>query len=477
MGKVELVFIPTPGAGHLVSTIEFSRRLIDRDARLSVTILVMSLPLGPPGPPKSSKPTDPAASYSSSQGTIRQVELPKIDFPPPDFSKEHPVKVVERCIAAQKPNVRNFIDSFGSPVAALIVDMFCSSMIELANELAIPSYTFFTSGAAFLGFLLHLPIHHERVGGLSESDQDLIFPSYKNPIPLKVLPAQLFNQASLLGLLDHGIRIRKANGIIVNTFSELEPYAFASFQAGEHPPVYPVGPVLDLSGNAHGGTDPEQHDKIMKWLDAQPESSVVFLCFGSGGSMGEAQVKEVALGLVNSGVRFLWAVRKPPAGGKLGKVTDYTAEELKEILPAEFHSAVEEEERGMICGWAPQVEVLAHDAISGFVSHCGWNSTLESLWFGRPIVTWPMYAEQQFNAFELVNELGLAVELRLDYNNDRGDVVAAGELEKAIKCLMEQDSDVRSRIKQVAEISRKTLMEGGSSFISIGRLIEDFVGK
>ncbi|WRX09858.1 UDP-glucuronosyl/UDP-glucosyltransferase - like 10 [Theobroma cacao] len=92
----------------------------------------------------------------------------------------------------------------------------------------------------------------------------------------------------------------------------------------------------------------------------------------------------------------------------------------------------------MVCSWAPQVEVLAHKSIGGFVSLCGWNSISKSLWYGVPILTWPLYAEQQLNAFQM----GLTLEMRLDYKLGESELVMADDIEKAIKSLMGADSEV-----------------------------------
>ncbi|XVF46723.1 hypothetical protein PTKIN_Ptkin03bG0051100 [Pterospermum kingtungense] len=121
------------------------------------------------------------------------------------------------------------------------------------------------------------------------------------------------------------------------------------------------------------------------------------------------------------------------------------------------------------------MEVLAHKAIGGFVSHCGWNSIQESLWYGVPIVTWPMYAEQQLNAFKMVKELGLAEEMRLDYRRGTSDVVMADEIEKAVRLVMDGGSEVRKKVKEMSEMAGKAVEEGGSSFSSTGRLIEDMI--
>jgi hypothetical protein len=206
-------------------------------------------------------------------------------------------------------------------------------------------------------------------------------------------------------------------------------------------------------------------DSIMKWLDDQPPSSVVFLCFGSRGIFGATQVKEIAFGLERSGQRFLWSLR-PPA----------SLPSDNDILPEGFLERIEG--KGMICGgWAPQVEVLEHKAVGGFVSHCGWNSILESLWHGVPIVTWPIYAEQQLNAFKMVRELGLAMEMRLDYRSGGGDLVMADEIERAVRGMMDGGSEVRKKVKEMGEKARKAVMEGGSSFASIEQFIDDMTGS
>ena len=112
------------------------------------------------------------------------------------------------------------------------------------------------------------------------------------------------------------------------------------------------------------------------------------------------------------------------------------------------------------------------------MSHCGWNSTLESLWFGVPMAAWPMYSEQQFNAFVLVKEVGIAVEIRMDYRRDwrsrKGNfIVMADEIENAVKKLMSMDEEMRAKVKEMGEKGRKALQDGGSSHHSLGRFIAD----
>ncbi|KAL7259371.1 hypothetical protein ACSBR1_005296 [Camellia fascicularis] len=482
--KTEIVFIPTPAMGHIVSMVDFAKRLHDQHRHFSITILLI-------------KPLfDPSynlyvESLAASDTQFRYIHLPP---PPPPPPSEHQVltsldKFFYDFLESYKSQVRDAIVDHvlsSSPatarLAGLVVDCICTTMIDVADEFAAPTYIFFTSSAAFLGLMLHLPIRHALIGTeFTISDQDSVthFPSYGNPVPTSVIPSALFNkQGGYSTSLNHARRFRNTKGIIVNTFEELESCAMKSLLVSpESPLVYAVGPLLDLSGDARSGSD---RDKILKWLDEQPPSSVVFLCFGSLGCFDPPQLEEIAAALEKSGHRFLWSIRRSPPKGEFGLPTDCGGD-YDGLLPEGFLKRTEN--RGMVCGWAPQTAVLGHAAVGGFVSHCGWNSILESLWFGVPMVTWPMYAEQQINAFEMVVELDLAVELRLDYKCEfggiggKGELVAAEEIERAVRGVMDGENLVRERVREMRDKSRKAVMEGGSSFDSLRRLVEDMLGN
>lgn len=464
MKKAELIFVPIPGIGHLVSTLEFAKRLIDRDDRISVTILSMKLEFAPSADAYTKALTD-------SQPRISIIDLPPVDPPLPDVFKKSPEYFISLVVESHLPNVKKIVASRSNSdslqVTGLVLDFFCVSMVDVAKELTLPSYIFLTSNVGFLGLMLYLPTRQDRISTVFESsDHELLIPGIINPVPACVLPSPLFSKdgghATFVKLAQ---RFKDVNGIIVNTFSELEPYAVNAFSGDLNPPLYIVGPVLHLKSQPNPDLDEAQYRKIFQWLDDLAESSVVFLCFGSFGSFDAAQVKEIAIGLERSGYNFLWSLRVSSPKDEVSAskyVTNHG------VFPEGFLERIKG--RGMICGWVPQVEILAHKAIGGFVSHCGWNSFLESLWYGVPIATWPIYAEQQLNAFRMVKEMGLAVELRLDYVVG-SDHVMAGDIENAVRCLMDGDSKIRKKVKEMAEISRKSLMEGGSSFNSIGQFI------
>ncbi|KAK2651226.1 hypothetical protein Ddye_018715 [Dipteronia dyeriana] len=464
----ELVFIPSPGVGHLGSTVEIAKLLVDRDQRLSITVFVINFPNY-----DNSKITP---TYTRSLDRIKFINLPNQSSDPKAFHTS--------LIESQKPHVKDVVtQSMSLPdspkLAGFVLDMFCTSMIDIANDFGVPSYIYFTSGASSLGLTFHSQFLNDElqkpISDLKDTDTELVVPSLAKPIHAKFLPSGVLNTEWAVYLHEHTRRYRTAKGILVNTFAELESYAVNASASSETeiPPLYPVGPILNLDGDNY---DTRKKAEIMEWLDGQPRSSVVFLCFGSMGSFGEDQVKEIACGLEQSGHRFLWSLRQslPKDKDKFVMPSDY--DNLTDVLPEGFLDRTVG--IGKVIGWAPQVAVLGHKAIGGFVSHCGWNSTLESLWFGVPIATWPMYAEQQFNAFQLVRELGLAVEIKMDYRKENSNenaavIVTSEEIERGIRCLMEYDTDIRKRVKETSVMSRKTLMDGGSSFSSLGRFITD----
>ena len=197
--------------------------------------------------------------------------------------------------------------------------MFYSPIIDVAEEFGVPSYLFFTYSAAFLGFLFHLQFLHDYEGldfdDFKDSDAKLEVPSYVNSVPGKVFPSMILNKegGGAEVSLYHTRRFRQVKGIMVNTFVELESHAIPSFSGCKAPPVYPVGPMLNFQVGS-GGTQ-QDANAIMSWLDDQPPSSVVFLCFRSMGSFGVDQIKEIAHALEHSGHRFLWSLRQPPPKG------------------------------------------------------------------------------------------------------------------------------------------------------------------
>ncbi|KAL7128718.1 hypothetical protein ABFS83_13G012600 [Erythranthe nasuta] len=456
--KASLIFIPFPVMSHLVAAVKAAKLLSNRDRRLSITVLVIKMPFDT----KISSYINNVNNNSAHDSRINFVHLPENESVSGELLKS-PATFMIPFIESQKGFVRNAVSDIlseaenNSRCGGFFIDMVCISMMDLATEFEVPK------------------LNDDRNQDLSEYEDSSVTisaPTYAVPFPAKLLPELVLGHTSgFLGLMR---KSRQAKGFIVNTFLELEPHVILSFSGEKDekiPPVYPVGPLITMQDREIDG-DHKKYDKIIGWLDEQPDSSVVFLCFGSSGYFEVCdQLKEIALALERSGRAFLWALRKPPVKEFLGYPGEY--EDPREVLPEGFL------ERtvgiGRVIGWAPQMAILSHRAVGGFVSHCGWNSVLESVSRGVPIAVWPLAVEQQANAFQLVEEIGVGVDVKMDYRKINGVIVSADVIQGAIGRLMDPENEARVRVEVLKEKSRIALMEGGSSYNFLGDLIADIM--
>ncbi|KAI5669336.1 hypothetical protein M9H77_19189 [Catharanthus roseus] len=477
MEKAEVIFIPGPGMGHLVPALEFGKLLTKQDKNLSILFLIINLPYNTGINPLT------LSNLVQNHPQITFLNIPYITTSNQDSEKSKlrsvaAVKLIERSKSQVKDAIFGLITNFkNTRIAGIFVDIFCCGMIDLANEFELPSYLFFTCSAGFLGLLLYSQTlkddFNQDISDISDykdTDSEILVPGFTNPVPAKVLPIQMLDKNVFQEIvLPLPRKIPQTNGIILNTFLDLESNTIKSLAENYEkiPKIYPIGPIIN-----HNGTF---DDEIMGWLDKQPLGSVVFLCFGSLGSFNKDQVNEIALALERCGCRYLWSLRRPPAKGEISAPESY--DNPDEILPKGFLERTSGV--GKVIGWAPQAAILGHQAVGGFISHCGWNSILESLWFGVPIAAWPLSAEQQLNAFEMVKELGISVEIKMDYRHDENMeskvIVSAEEIEKGIKNLMmdETKNELRKKVKELKEKCQKAMMEDGSSYNFLSHLIDD----
>lgn len=194
-------------------------------------------------------------------------------------------------------------------------------------------------------------------------------------------------------------------------------------------------------------------DICMKWLDSKEEASVVYVSFGSMADLGKEQMEELAEGLKMTKNNFLWVIRESEV----------------EKLPSKYLE--ETSEKGLVLNWCPQLEVLAHRSIGCFVTHSGWNSTLEALSLGVPMVVMPQWTDQTTNAKFIsdVWNVGLRVEV------NQSGIVPKDEIELCIREVMEGEKgkDIKKSSLKWRELAKEAVDEGGSS----DKNIEEFVAE
>lgn len=252
-------------------------------------------------------------------------------------------------------------------------------------------------------------------------------------------------------------------GSVFNSFWALEDQ-FLEFLASKmgNPRVYSVGPVNLVTGLGKlraGDTKPDSDDGVMSWLDKCEDGSVLYVCFGSQKLLTSAQAEALAIGLERSGVRFIWVVKPPSAQQEADGFGS---------VPSGFESRVSD--RGLVIkGWAPQNAILSHRAVGGFLSHCGWNSTLEAVTAGVMILAWPMEADQFADAKLLVEYKDAAVLVCEGVDT----VPDPAELARKIRESMQGDAARRGRAKQLRELALEAVEDGGSSIMDLDRLAQE----
>nr|CAB3464651.1 unnamed protein product [Digitaria exilis] len=357
-------------------------------------------------------------------------------------------------------------------IHAVVVDSLSNVALDVTKELGVPAYSFFTSNASALAVFLQLPSVRKEQSFKELGDATLHFHGVP-PMPASHLMDQMLEDPEseiYKAMTESHCKNLEADGILVNTFASLEARAVYTLTDPQFlceseltmPPVYFVGPLVQGPGAVTDDETQEKHE-CLPWLDEQPEHSVVFLCFGGVGSgnHSEVQLKEIAVGLERSGHRFLWVVRAP-----LGKNLErkfgvsHADPDLHMLLPQGFLERTKG--RGLVVKlWAPQVDVLHHKATGTFVTHCGWNSVLEGIMAGVPMLCWPLYAEQRMNKVFMVEEAGIGVEV---IGWQQG-LVEAEEVEAKVKLVLgsEEREELRARVTAHKQAASMAWKNGGSS--------------
>ncbi|XP_038974690.1 7-deoxyloganetin glucosyltransferase-like isoform X1 [Phoenix dactylifera] len=358
------------------------------------------------------------------------------------------------------------------PITCIIFNWLMTFSLDVAEQLGIPALVFCTmSACGFMG-ALHLGELVQR-GYIPLKDKSCITNGYLDTI-IDWIPGmkgiRLGDISSFVRTVDRddmflnfeketASNALRAWGLILNTFDHMECDVL---RAMKHmfPQMYALGPLPALLNRlTEKQRNPiclslwKEDSSCMEWLNTQRDSSVIYVNFGSLTVMTTQQLVEFAWGLAESKHPFLWIIRPDLVAGGLA------------ALPEEF--ITETKGRSLLASWCSQEEVLSHSSIGGFLTHSGWNSTLESVCSGVPMICWPSFAEQYTNCRYACKEWGIGMEIDQEVKRE--------QVKGLIKELMEGDrgQEVRKSVMKWKEMAKQATSQGGSSYANMERLIID----
>ncbi|KAK9177053.1 hypothetical protein WN944_029072 [Citrus x changshan-huyou] len=369
---------------------------------------------------------------------------------------------------------RQLLMTPGRLPTCIISDSIMSFAIDVAEELNIPIITF----RPYSAYCSWSDFHFSKLA--EEGELPVTDENFDKPVTCIPELENIFRNRDLPSICRHGgpddpilqtfIRDTSAttrtSALVINTFNEIEGPIMSKL-GSRLTKIYTVGPLHALLKSriqedsvesspleSNNCVLSKEDRSCMTWLGSQPSRSVLYVSFGSFIKLSGDQILEFWHGIVNSGKGFLWVIRSDLIDGESGVGP----------VPAELDQGTKE--RGCIVSWAPQEEVLAHQAIGGFLTHSGWNSTLESMVAGVPMICWPQVGDQQVNS-RCVSEIW-----KIGF--DMKDTCDRSTIEKLVRDLMDNKRDkIMESTVQIAKMARDAVKEGGSSYRNLEKLIED----
>ena len=350
------------------------------------------------------------------------------------------------------------------PVSCLINNPFIPWVSDVAADLGLPSAMLWVQSCACFSTYYHY--YHGLVPFPSEAEPEI-------DVELPCTPLLKYDEvASFLypttpypflrrAILGQYKNLDKPFCILMDTFQELEPEVIKYMS--KICPIKPVGPLYKNPKvpNAAVRGDFMKADDCIEWLDSKPPSSVVYISFGSVVYLKQDQVDEIAYGLLNSGVQFLWVMKPPHKDAGLELL----------VLPEGFLEKAGD--KGKVVQWSPQEQVLAHPSVACFVTHCGWNSSMEALSSGMPVVAFPQWGDQVTDAKYLVDVFKVGV--RMCRGEAENKLITRDEVEK---CLIEattgeKAAELKENTMKWKKAAEEAVAEGGSS----DRNLQEFVDE
>lgn len=460
--------LSSPGLGHIIPVLALGNRLATLH-NVSVTVFVITS--------GSSLAESEMIKSSNKSKLIDIVEVPAVDISNLIDSNTNVVTQLYVIVHETLHVVKSAISAKKHILDALIVDLFCTEALSIAKEFELPNYVFVPTNAWFTALTVYCPVLDKEIEGqYVDQDEPLKIPGCKPVQPEGVVDPMLDrNDQAYREYMRMGVGFCLSDGILMNTWEDADTGSIKALRENEilkaivNSPVYPIGPLT-----RHDEQIIDDRNFVLNWLDQQTPDSVLYVSFGSGGTLSSKQLTELAFGLELSQQKFIWVVRPPSEVGadKSFFTTGKGGDDTPEYLPEGFLTRTRD--FGLVIQmWTTQAGILSHPSVGGFVSHCGWNSSIESITNGVPMIAWPLYAEQRQNATMLTEEFGVAVRPEVLPTKK---VVEREEIEQLVRTVMMQyneGKELRKNVKKLKMSAEKALSVGGSSHESMCKLLKD----
>ncbi|XP_044952934.1 UDP-glycosyltransferase 73E1-like [Hordeum vulgare subsp. vulgare] len=468
------VLVPLAAHGHLIPMVDLARLLASRGARVS--LLTTSL--------NARRLRDGGVTDKAARAKLL-LEVVELPYSPADYGLPPDCQNADMIAnnAQMLPfflALRDLAGPFEAYVRALvplpscIISDWCNSWTAgVAACLGIPRL-FFQGPSCFFSLCdLNAAAH-----GLHEDREPHVVPGMSMCVKVGNRRAHGFFTSPGCNELrqDAVAAMRTSHGAVINTFLDLEEKSVACYEAALGKPVWALGPLClhnrdgDDMASRGGDKGGVSERAIVAWLDKQAPDSVVYVSFGSVARKLPKQQFEIGHGLEHCGRPFLWVVKESELASPESRM-------WLENLEARTSG------RGLVVrGWAPQLAVLSHRSVGGFVTHCGWNSVLESIAHGVPVLTWPHFADQFLNEQLAVDVLGVGLRIGVTMpimilNDDAAAPVLRGDIARAVSELMqggEEAEERRRKAKEYGAKARRAMEKGGDSYERLTQLIESF---
>ncbi|XP_009608461.2 anthocyanidin 3-O-glucosyltransferase 5-like [Nicotiana tomentosiformis] len=470
--QLHIAILSSPGMGHLIPVLVLGNRLA---AHYNIKITILAITTS-----SSSAETEflKKSTLTNEKKTIEIIPIPSVDISHLINSSTKVFTQLRLMVREALPKIHSTIASMTHCPDALIVDIFCTQILPIAEEFKISKYAYHPTTAWTLALAIYCQVFDKEIEGEYVDLKDpLKIPGCKALRPDDVVDPLLDrSDQQYEEYLKLGMEYAAFDGILINTWEDLEPETIKALRINEKLrsilkvpvfPIYPVGPLRRT-------VETNEPDEVIQWLDKQNNESVLFVSFGSGGTLSTKQITELAWGLELSQQKFVWVVRPPSDGDADSAYLNSTGKETRGMsgyLPEGFLTRTKD--MGLVVPmWANQVEILGHSSVGGFLTHCGWNSTVESLTNGVPMIAWPLYAEQKMNAAMLTEELGVAIRPAILPTKK---LVKREEIQGMVRILMQtkEGKRIKEMAKKLKKSAENALSEGGSSYNSICELVKD----